>query len=286
MTLKWISNYFLTSGLFASIMLRKLCEVMGVENLYLNTAKLYDADNRVVFSADIPFYLDRARKLGGKTLELACGTGRITIPLAEEGINIWGLDYSSSMLEVLKAKVSKLSEKSQQNIHTILGDMTDFSLSEKFKFIFIPFRSFQSLETDEQALQCLSCVHRHLEDEGQFIINVFKPIKEIGEWWINLNENLDFESTLEGGEKVTRHSIRKDYDIDKRLLYTDFIYRLYKNDGLIEEYHDSIRLRYFYGDDIRKLITSSGFTIDEEYGWYDGTPVNEGKEFIFVCSKA
>lgn len=281
-----ISKYFLTTNLLTSIMLRNLCEVIGVENLYLNTAKLYDADNRAVFSADIPFYLDRAKKLGGKTLELACGTGRITIPLAEEGITIWGLDYSSSMLEVMKAKVNKISEKSQQNIHTVLGDMTNFSLSEKFNLIFIPFRSFQSLETDEQALQCLSSVHQHLEDEGQFIINVFKPIKEIGEWWINLNENLDFESILEGGEKVTRHSIKKAYDIDKRLLFTDFIYRLYKSDELIGEYHDSIRLRYFYENDIKNLITSSGFTIDEEYGWYDGTPVNEGKEFIFVCSKA
>lgn len=98
-----------------------------MENLYLNTAKLYDADNRDLFSADIPFYLERANKLGGKTLELACGTGRITIPLAENGINIWGLDYSSSMLDVLNAKVSKLSENAQQNIHSILGDMINFS---------------------------------------------------------------------------------------------------------------------------------------------------------------
>ncbi|WP_048600780.1 class I SAM-dependent methyltransferase [Rubeoparvulum massiliense] len=232
------------------------------------------------------FYLDRARSLGGNTLELACGTGRITIPLAEEGINIWGLDYSSSMLEVLKAKVSKLSKESQQKIHTIFGDMTDFILPEQFKLIFIPFRSFQSLENDEQALRCLSCVDRHLEDEGQFIINVFKPLKEIGEWWINLNEKLDFESTLEGGEKVTRHSINKAYDLDKRLLFTEYIYRLYKGNELIEEYHDSIRLRYFYGDDIRELIASSGFTIEKEYGWYDGTPINEGNEFIFVCRKA
>lgn len=267
------------------IMLRKLSEVMRVENLYLNTAKLYDADNRAVFSADIPFYLDRAKQLGGKTLELACGTGRITIPLAEEGIQVWGLDYSSSMLEVLKAKIAGLSGESQRNIHTVLGDMTDFSLSEKFKLIFIPFRSFQSLGTDEQALQCLSCVHHHLEKEGQFIINVFKPIKEIGGWWINLDEHLDFESTLESGEKVTRHSINKAFDLDQRLLFTDYIYRLYKNDGQIDEYHDRIRLRYFYGNDLRKLITASGFTIVEEYGWYDGTPVDEGKEFIFVCSR-
>lgn len=257
-----------------------------MENLYLNTAKLYDADNRAVFSADIPFYLDRAKNLGGNTLELACGTGRITIPLAEEGIHIWGLDYSSGMLEVLKAKIARLSGESQHNIHTVLGDMTDFSLSEKSKLIFIPFRSFQSLKTDEQALQCLSCVHRHLEKEGQFIINVFNPLKEIGEWWINHDEHLDFESTLESGEKVTRHSIKKAYDLDQRLLFTDFIYRLYKNDGHIEEYHDRIRLRYFYGDDLRELITSSGFKIVEEYGWYDNTPVDEGTEFIFCMQES
>ena len=187
------------------------------------------------------------------------------------------------MLEVLQDKASHLSVRSQRHIHTILGDMTDFTLSEKFKLIFIPFRSIQSLETDGQALQCLSCVHRHLEDEGQFIINVFKPKKEIGEWWIDLHEHLDFQSTLESGEKVTRHSIKRAYDINKRLLFTDFIYRLYKSDGSIEEYRDSIRLRYFYEDDVRQLITASGFTIDEAYGWYDGTPVHEGNEFIFVC---
>lgn len=258
---------------------------MKVENLYLNTARLYDTDNRQVFSEDIPFYLRRAKELGGKSLELACGTGRITIPLAKEGISIWGLDYSRSMLEVLNDKVRKLPGKVRQHLHIVHGDMTNFSLSEKFRFIFIPFRSFQVLETDEQALRCLSCVHRHLEDGGQFILNVFKPNNGIGENWVDLNETLDYESAAEGGEKVTRHSIRKAVDPDKRLLFIDYVYRLYKRDGTVEEYRDSIRLRYFYEKDIRKLIDSSGFKIAEAYGWYDGTPVHEGNEFIFVCSK-
>ncbi|MFI2859325.1 class I SAM-dependent methyltransferase [Paenibacillus sp. JSM ZJ436] len=257
-----------------------------MENLYIHTAQLYDADPREVFSADIPFYLDRAKRLGGRVLELACGTGRITIPLAREGVEIWGLDYSKSMLEVLEKKVQKLSTESRQHLHTVYGDMTDFSLSEKFKLIFIPFRSFQSLETDEQALQCLSAVHNHLEEDGQFIINVFKPIKKLGAWWVDPAENLDYESVLESGEHVTRHSIRKRVDTERRLLFTDFIYRLDQDGELVQEFHDSIRLRYFYGDDIRRLITSSGFTIDEEYGWYDGTSVQDGREFIFVCRKS
>jgi ubiquinone/menaquinone biosynthesis C-methylase UbiE len=111
-----------------------------MDNLYGNSAKLYDADNRPIFSADIPFYLERAKKRDGKILELACGTGRITIPMAEAGIHIWGLDYSRSMLEVLKEKAGRLPLTAQKNLHAVFGDMTDFSLPERFKLIFIPFR--------------------------------------------------------------------------------------------------------------------------------------------------
>jgi len=262
-------------------------EVKGrMENGYRHTATLYDADPRAIFTADIPFYIDRAKKLGGRTLELACGTGRVMIPLALEGIDVCGLDYSSSMLEVLEAKLKQLPEKTQDRIQYMLGDMADFSLPGTYRLIFIPFRSFQSLETDEQAMRCLNCVHRHLEDGGQFIVNVFKPFREIGDWWVSHEEQLDFESTLESGQQITRHSVRKAYGLDRRLLYTDLIYRLTREDGVVEEYRDSIRLRYFYGDDIRKLITSAGFKIVEEYGWYDGTPVDEGNEFIFMCRKA
>lgn len=256
-----------------------------MDNLYMNTAELYDADNRKVFAADIPFYLEWAKKLGGNALELACGTGRVTIPLAEAGIPIWGLDYSPPMLDVLRRKISRLPDTVQRQLHTIHGDMTGFNLPETFKLIFIPFRSFQSLASDEDAMQCLSSVHRHLENDGRFILNVFNPLKEIGDWWIHLEENLDFESTLDSGERVTRHSIRKAYDPALRHLYTDFIYRVYRHDGTTAEHRDSIRLRYFYEEDIVRLITAAGFAIDEAYGWYDGRPVHEGNEFILVCRK-
>ncbi|CAM4445743.1 class I SAM-dependent methyltransferase [Paenibacillus tarimensis] len=257
-----------------------------MENLYLNTAALYDADNRAVFTADIPFYVERARKLGGRVLELACGTGRITIPLAEAGAEVWGLDYSPAMLEVMAAKAVELPAAIRSRLHMGQGDMTDFSLEERFNLIFIPFRSFQSLETDEQALNCLTCAREHLEPGGQFIINIFKPIRQMGDWWVDPEEHLDYETKLASGERVTRHSIKKACDTEKRLLYTDLYYRIHRQDGTVEEFKDSLRLRYFYGDDIRSLLHSAGFVIQEEYGWYDGTPAGEGPEYILVCGYA
>ncbi|EFM09200.1 Methyltransferase type 12 [Paenibacillus curdlanolyticus YK9] len=256
-----------------------------MDNRYASTAQWYDADNRAVFQADIPFYIARAQQLGGQVLELACGTGRITIPLAEAGISVTELDYSPQMLEVLQEKLQPKPDLAKQHIRIAQGNMTSFSLSESFSLIFIPFRSFQLLETDEQALQCLHAVVSHLADNGQFILNVFRPYGEISDAWIQREEQLDFESYLPTREKVTRHSIKKACDTDRRLLYTDFIYRLHKQDGAVEAFHDSLRLRYFYGDELRALIQQAGLTIIEEYGWYDGSPVEAGHEFIFVCQK-
>ena len=60
--------------------------------------RVYDAMNRAV-TADVPFYVAEAKAANGPVLELACGTGRLTIPVAENGVEIVGLDSSPSMLE-------------------------------------------------------------------------------------------------------------------------------------------------------------------------------------------
>ena len=63
----------------------------------------YDLLNADVV-ADIPFYLEEARRAGGPVLELACGTGRLTIPIAQTGVEVVGLDQSASMLAHLRTK--------------------------------------------------------------------------------------------------------------------------------------------------------------------------------------
>ncbi len=71
----------------------------------LYNGRHYDLTNRDIVE-DIPFYLNQVRKYGEPVLELACGTGRITIPLAEQGIQITGLDITDSMLAQAKKKAA------------------------------------------------------------------------------------------------------------------------------------------------------------------------------------
>ncbi len=86
---------------------------------------------------DIQFYLDCVEEYGDPTMELACGTGRITIPLAEKGIDITGLDLSEMMLKRAKDKASK----NDLDIDFIRSDMKDFSMDKNFNTILLPFNS-------------------------------------------------------------------------------------------------------------------------------------------------
>ncbi|HBR31024.1 MAG TPA: class I SAM-dependent methyltransferase, partial [Clostridiales bacterium] len=66
--------------------------------MFRNSAWLYDVDNRDILSADIPFYIEFAKKQNGEILELGCGTGRVSLVLAAEGFYVTGLDLSRQML--------------------------------------------------------------------------------------------------------------------------------------------------------------------------------------------
>jgi ubiquinone/menaquinone biosynthesis C-methylase UbiE len=144
------------------------------EALFDSVAKFYDYENET-FVKDIPFYTSYAEKCRGEVLELACGTGRILIPIAQEGIKITGLDASHEMLNIARKKIEGLDEKSKRNIELIHGDMKQFNLDKTFSLIIIAFRSFQCLVRKEEQESCLKLVHQHLDDKGTLILDLFAP---------------------------------------------------------------------------------------------------------------
>ena len=119
---------------------------MKFENAYLfyDFARFYDwtYEGHV---EDIPFYIHLAKTYGSPILELACGTGRITIPIAKKGVTITGMDISPEMLQIAKTKLEKEPKDVQNRIQLLQKDMSNFKLNEKFNMIFIPLASFFSL---------------------------------------------------------------------------------------------------------------------------------------------
>ena len=134
----------------------------------------YDVQHKN-YTIDIPFYLRQVKKYGDPVLELACGTGRIAIPIAERGYKITGLDISDSMLA--QARKNVLEKK--LNIRFIKADCRDFRLNQKFKVILFPFNSIAHLHTFEDIKSCFICVRKHLKRNGRFIVDMFNPRLDI-----------------------------------------------------------------------------------------------------------
>lgn len=254
-----------------------------IKNRYINTARFYDLDQRDNLIVDIPFYLEYAKKQNGNILELGCGTGRVSIELAKAGYFVTGLDLSESMLKIYKNKIEKLPQNIQEKIYLKNGNMADFNLNKKFSLIIAPFRTFQALTNDNDIKNSLKCIKNHLETNGIFIINVFRPYKTLDKSWCS-EPKVQWERD---DEKEGIHVIKKDYkekiDIENQIIYPAFIYEIIDRNGNTEVYKENLELKYYYYEQLKTVLMNNGLKIIEEYGWYDKSEIKNNRELIIIC---
>jgi SAM-dependent methyltransferase len=232
---------------------------------------------------DIPFYMEQAARTGGPILELACGTGRVTIPLAEAGHEIWGVDLSSEMLAVLEEKRSALPSEVRARLHLVHGDMSRFDLERRFSLIIIPFRGFQGLITRKQQEGCLRCVRDHLGPKGRFVIDVFKPYTVLNESWCQGAAFIREVTDSKTGCRIRFSDHRREIDVANQVIYPDLIFDIERPDGKVEQQIEPLALSYFYEDQIRALLNGAGLAVVEALSDYTGTPIGQGPEQLFVC---
>ena len=139
---------------------------------YVDYAEYYDFDHDT--QIDVEFYLDYARQCGSPILELACGTGRVLVPLAEMGFEIYGVDLSENMLAACHRKVR--DKQLVDRAHLTLANMATFDLPRRgFALVYVPVRSFMHLYTQDDQLACLRRAYEHLRPGGTFIVDVYAP---------------------------------------------------------------------------------------------------------------
>ena len=133
-------------------------------------ANIYDGMNTDL--ADLHFYkrwLPKSKD--ARILELCCGTGRLTLPIAKDGYNISGVDYTSSMLDQAKIKASEAGLE----IRFIEADIRTLNLQDKYDLVFIPFNSIHHLYKNEDLFQVFNVVRNHLKEKGLFLLDCFNP---------------------------------------------------------------------------------------------------------------
>lgn len=240
---------------------------------YLNPL-FYDAEMERL-GAPEDFYLKLAQRIGGTILELGCGTGRYTIPIAQAGIAITGLDIVPQMLAHARSKSADLP------IQWVKADARDFHLGKHFRFIFESGAMFCHLETRADYEALLSCVREHLEPDGTFAVS--SRLIQPGTILVTEGEEDWFSYTASSGETV-RMSGFQQYDTLAQVTIETAIRRWTDADGQEHVHVSPLRLRHFSPPELEALLHYNGFKVVESYGDTDFSPLTAtSPNIIYLC---
>jgi ubiquinone/menaquinone biosynthesis C-methylase UbiE len=237
---------------------------------------------------DIDFFRDYAKTTGGKILELACGTGRILIALAQAGCEITGLDISPSMLDICRRKVAEQPADIQKHVHLVQANMVDFRLDERYALVIIPAHSFQILIAPKEQELCLRSIARHLIPRGHLILNVFQPFVPRLTDPKYLTETNDKEpvQTLPDGRVVRRANRTSAFHRAEQYSDVELIYYVKYPDGKEERLVQTFSMYNFFRYEMEHLLRLSGFKVIELFGNFDKSPLSDNSpEMIFVAEK-
>lgn len=245
-------------------------------SLYRNASR-YDrlTEMLVAGMGDEEFYRAQARQAGGAVLELACGTGRLAIPLAQSGFEVTGIDLSTEMLALAKRKARALS----CTVEWVEADIRRFNIERRYALIFIAHNSFAHVTTRCDVEEALASIRRHMTPEGRFIVDVFNPSLAI----LTRDPDRDYPVTeyddLELGGRVIMTQ-RNRYDAASQVNFIEWKFAASDGSG------DTITLdaRIFFPQELDALLEYNGLAIEQKYGWYDGSPFESGSpKQIVVC---
>jgi ubiquinone/menaquinone biosynthesis C-methylase UbiE len=235
---------------------------------------------------DIPFYMAYAGECGSPILELACGTGRLLIPLLEAGYEVHGLDLHEEMLEVCRQKLLSLNLLDRAELTR--ADMADFELERKdFSLALIPLRSFAHLFSLEDQKSCLKNAFRHLRPGGICIVAMFSlrysvlAQEDVGDWV----QRSEFE--LPDGNHVIQEERFLRNDLAEQTLRFQFRFSEFDPAGQkVCETTAPMDMRYVSRFEMELLMESAGFEVTDVFRDYEKRPYDGTWEMIMVGEKS
>jgi ubiquinone/menaquinone biosynthesis C-methylase UbiE len=224
---------------------------------------------------DLDFYVEEAQGAQPPVLELACGTGRVTLSIAQAGIPIVGLDSSVRMLDRARAKAQGLGDLP---VRWVQADMRDFSLDERFGLVLIPARSFLHVLDPQDQVQALTNIREHLIPGGKLVLNFFVPhLQMMAEHTTTTQQMLKFMqeyTDTKSGARVAVWESRR-YDLHLQRIYQQYRYEQLDDEGfVVATRYRSFTLCYIWPREMEHLLARCGYEVEAVYGWFDRRPLD------------
>lgn len=211
----------------------------------------------------------------GEALDIACGTGRITLKLAEIGLKCTGIDTSDLMLGLAKEKTKHRGF----DITYLNVDMRNFNLNKKFDLLTMAGNSFQALLTEKDQFSCLSSIASHMHEKSLFIMNTrnttddeMRDVEQF-EYWHDFIDD--------------KNQLVKVYGMQVFDPKTNIVKYTTKRSWQSFDTLTEVELKFTNLMDLSKILKQSGLEIVETYGDFMKTPFDpvNSKDIILIYKR-
>jgi SAM-dependent methyltransferase len=243
-------------------------------------APFYDWENaRTLGRRDVPFWRRLALEGSGPVLELGCGTGRVTFPLARSGARIIGVDRSSAMLAVAHRRRRRL--RCSGAVQLVRGDIRALPFeSRRFPLVIAPYGILQSLLDENDLRAALASAHRVLAPGGRFGLELVADLPA----WREYDNRVTLRGRRRNGARIRlTESVRQDRR--RRLTIFDQQYEE-RHKGKVTVRRFTLTFRTVTVREMAAQLEASGFEIAALVGDYDGRPWDlRAEAWIIIARK-
>jgi SAM-dependent methyltransferase len=247
----------------------------------------YDAAPVYVVRPDVAFYVDEANRLGDGSvvLELGCGTGRLTLPLARAGHRVIGLDQSPAMLDRARTKLATEPEEVGRRVTLLAGDVRDagFTPPATPDLVIAPFRVLQHFPSIDDQLAVFALARRAVRAGGRFVLDVFNPAYPMMTTDRSAEVEDVAERPLDDGRTVRRTVRIVAVHWAEQVSDVELIYHVRSADRT-ERVVQAFQMRFFTPAELVHLAARAGFRLEAMYGGFDRQPLTDASPEIVVVA--
>jgi 2-polyprenyl-3-methyl-5-hydroxy-6-metoxy-1,4-benzoquinol methylase len=232
------------------------------------------------FNEDFTLMDQWAGKVGGPLLDVACGTGRMSIRLAAQGYSVTGVDVVPEMIGRAREKAAER----QVAVEWVVSDARSFHLGKQFPFAFMIMNAFQFLPTRQDYEAMLGCIREHLTPDGYFLFETRNPNVR------NLMQERHPEGETfalpDGGQLVVTDE--QHYDPLTQIQHYTSLYQWLQagTQQVTKQKVLRVGLRYIYPQEMEALLHYNGFKVHTVYGSWQGEPLSaDSPAMIYVVQK-
>jgi SAM-dependent methyltransferase len=228
-----------------------------------------------------------------RTVELGCGSGRVTIPLvraaAHAGGDVIGIDQSETMLAACQARRQDLPDAIRRRLTLIRADILRWSVASPVELVVVPGSSIRHLLSLDDQLAFWRRAHDNLEPGGRLVVDVSMPNLPAYAESLRVPPRRVVELDLDASDRVSGERLVRycttEYVPHEQRARIRFVYDKFAPHAEPDPYLSDFDSHVYYPRELRLLFLHTGFVIDAVFGDYRRGPLHAASREMVVVGR-